>query len=103
MGSHRRDYTGRGSGWSAIGRALLDGPPLDSAPGQSAAAVPTRSPSQAWNSEASGKRRLHLASVAVSSSSTLDSSQLRAIANSLTSRYLARSSIFFSRKERGLA
>ena len=41
---------------------------------------------QAWNSEASGKRSLILAKAVVSISSTLDSSQLRAIASSLTKR-----------------
>ncbi len=40
----------------------------------------------AWNSEASGKRSLHLARVRVRSSSTLASSQLRAMASSLTRR-----------------
>jgi hypothetical protein len=40
----------------------------------------------AWNSEASGKRSLHLARERVRSSSILVSSQLRAIASSLTRR-----------------
>jgi len=41
---------------------------------------------QAWNSEASGKRRLHLARANPRSSSIFVSSQLRDMASSLTSR-----------------
>jgi len=41
---------------------------------------------QAWNSLASGKRRLHLAKARPRSSSILVSSQLRDMASSLTSR-----------------
>src|ERR1700689_1883711 len=41
---------------------------------------------QAWHSDASGNRSLHLARAVVSISSTLDSSQLRAMASSLTRR-----------------
>jgi hypothetical protein len=41
---------------------------------------------QAWNSEASGKRRLHLAKARARSSSILVSSQLRDMASSLTRR-----------------
>src|SRR5258708_7630386 len=51
----------------------------------------------------SGKRRLHLIRALVSACSIRPSSQFREMAISLTSKYRARSSIFFSRKESDLA
>src|SRR5271157_682570 len=51
----------------------------------------------------SGKRRLHFVSALVSACSIRLSSQLRETAISLTSKYRARSSIFFSRKDSDLS
>src|SRR5215469_2028238 len=51
----------------------------------------------------SGNFSLHLESALLSRSSTSASSAFLAMANSVTSRYRARSSIFFSRKESGFS
>src|SRR5208337_4933961 len=57
---------------------------------------------QEASSVISGKRRLHFSRALVSACSIRLSSQFREMAISLTNKYRARSSIFFSRKESDL-
>src|SRR5208337_1426032 len=61
-----------------------------------------RENNQEARSPISGKRRLHFVSALVSACSIRLSSQFREMAISLTSKYRARSSIFFSRKDSDL-